>query len=179
LNLRTFSWGICSITDSERLSERNQCAAAAVEGDRGFASLGGSRWQRAKFANSLHFVEPQVKSGLERDVVAACRPDWAPSSLADFTYVLMGWVNGAIAAIPDLEAHGIPTMEEVIAEYCRLTGRSGLPELNWCFAYNAFRWPASRRASSAAPATAPPTAPRPQPTKRGRRCWPKRRGGSR
>jgi len=64
----------------------------------------------------LHFVESQVKSRLERDVVAACQPDWAPSSLADFTYVPMGWVNGAIAAIPDLEAHGIATMDEVVAE---------------------------------------------------------------
>ena len=47
--------------------------------------------------------------------------------------------DGSISAIPDLKAHGIPTMEEVVAEYCRLTGRSGLPDLNWYFAYNAFR----------------------------------------
>ena len=30
-------------------------------------------------------------------------------------------------------------MEEYVAEYCRLTGRSGLPDLNWYFAYNIFR----------------------------------------
>lgn len=69
--------------------------------------------------------------------------DWELSTLgdplADFTYLLMNWVNGAIAAIPDLKAHGIPTMEEYVEEYCRLTGRSGLPEVNWFFAYNSFR----------------------------------------
>jgi aminoglycoside phosphotransferase (APT) family kinase protein len=30
-------------------------------------------------------------------------------------------------------------MDEYVAEYCRLTGRSGLPDLNWYFAYNIFR----------------------------------------
>jgi aminoglycoside phosphotransferase (APT) family kinase protein len=30
-------------------------------------------------------------------------------------------------------------MEQYVAEYCRLTGRDGLPDLNWYFAYNAFR----------------------------------------
>jgi len=69
--------------------------------------------------------------------------DWELATLgnplADFTYVLMQWVNGAIAAIPDLEARGIPTLEEYVAEYCRLTGRASLPDLNWYFAYNAFR----------------------------------------
>ena len=44
-----------------------------------------------------------------------------------------------IYTIPDLEAHGIPTLEEYVGEYCRLTGRAGLPDLNWYFAYNAFR----------------------------------------
>src|SRR5690606_24926261 len=58
---------------------------------------------------------------------------------ADFSYLLMNWVNGSIATIPDLKAHGIPTIEEYVAEYCRLTNRDGLPELNWYFAYNIFR----------------------------------------
>ena len=51
----------------------------------------------------------------------------------------MGWVNGAMAAIEDKQAHGAPTIEQVVAEYCRLTGRSGLPDLNWYFSYNIFR----------------------------------------
>jgi aminoglycoside phosphotransferase (APT) family kinase protein len=59
--------------------------------------------------------------------------------LADFTYVLMGWVNGTISTIPDLKAHGIPTIEEAVEHYCAITGRSGIKDLNWFFAYNAFR----------------------------------------
>lgn len=51
--------------------------------------------------------------------------------MADFTYLLAHWFNGGIASIPDLKAHGIPTIEEYVAEYCRLTGREGLPDLNW------------------------------------------------
>ncbi len=69
--------------------------------------------------------------------------DWELSTLgnplADFTNLLMQWVNGSIAALPDLEAHGIPTMDDYVAEYCRLTNRDGLPNLNWYFAYNIFR----------------------------------------
>jgi aminoglycoside phosphotransferase (APT) family kinase protein len=36
-------------------------------------------------------------------------------------------------------ASGIPTLEEVVARYCAATGRDGLPELDWYFAYNLFR----------------------------------------
>ena len=39
----------------------------------------------------------------------------------------------------DLPALGIPTLEETVAQYCRLTGRDGVPELDWYFAYNLFR----------------------------------------
>jgi aminoglycoside phosphotransferase (APT) family kinase protein len=69
--------------------------------------------------------------------------DWELSTLgeplADFTYLLMNWSTGALAKIDDLTAHGVPTVEEYVAEYCRLTGRDGLPDLDWYFAYNAFR----------------------------------------
>jgi len=69
--------------------------------------------------------------------------DWELSTLgeplADFTYLLMNWVNGPVAELPDLAAHGLPTVEEYVVEYCRLTGRAGLPDLNWYFAYNLFR----------------------------------------
>jgi aminoglycoside phosphotransferase (APT) family kinase protein len=51
----------------------------------------------------------------------------------------MNWVNGTISQIPDLTAHGIPTIEEAVDCYCRLTGRQGVPHLDWYFAYNAFR----------------------------------------
>jgi len=81
----------------------------------------------------MHATEPRVIAVLDWELSTLGNP------LADFTYLLMNWVNGTIATIPDLKAHGIPTMEEYIAEYCRLTGRSSLPDLNWYFAYNIFR----------------------------------------
>jgi len=81
----------------------------------------------------LHATEPRVAAVLDWELATLGEP------LADFTYLLMNWVNGAISAIPDLKSHGIPTIEEYVAEYCRLTGRDGLPSLNWYFAYNSFR----------------------------------------
>jgi aminoglycoside phosphotransferase (APT) family kinase protein len=81
----------------------------------------------------LHPTEPRVIAVLDWELSTLGDP------LADFTYLLMNWTTGLIAQVPDLKAHGIPTVEEYVEEYCRLTGRSGLPELNWFFAYNAFR----------------------------------------
>jgi aminoglycoside phosphotransferase (APT) family kinase protein len=81
----------------------------------------------------LHPTEPRVIAVLDWELSTLGEP------LADFTYLLMNWVNGSIANIPDLEAHGVPSIEEYVAEYCRLTGRDSLPDLNWYFAYNIFR----------------------------------------
>jgi aminoglycoside phosphotransferase (APT) family kinase protein len=81
----------------------------------------------------LHPTEPKVIAVLDWELSTLGNP------LADFSYLLMNWVNGSISTLPDLKAHGIPTMEEYVAEYCRLTGRDGLPNLDWYFAYNAFR----------------------------------------
>ncbi len=34
---------------------------------------------------------------------------------------------------------GIPTIAAVVERYCAATGRDGVPDLNWYFAYNLFR----------------------------------------
>ena len=86
----------------------------------------------------LHSTEPKVIAVLDWELSTLGNP------LADFTYLLMNWVmpsdqRGGLAGIDDLKAHGIPTIEEYVAEYCRLTGRSGLPQLDWYFSYNLFR----------------------------------------
>ncbi len=78
--------------------------------------------------------------------------DWELSTLgdplADFSYFLTTWVMPPAApgsagargiAGLDLKALGIPTIPEAVEHYCRLTGRSGLPELDWYFSYNLFR----------------------------------------
>ncbi|MDE2485896.1 MAG: phosphotransferase family protein, partial [Alphaproteobacteria bacterium] len=81
----------------------------------------------------FHPTEPRVIAVLDWELSTIGEP------LADFTYFLMNWVNGTVSQIPDLKAHGIPTMEEAVAYYCELTNRSGLPDLNWYFSYNTFR----------------------------------------
>jgi aminoglycoside phosphotransferase (APT) family kinase protein len=73
--------------------------------------------------------------------------DWELSTigdpLADFTYVLMNWSmphegRSSLGGV-DVASLGIPTQEEVVAIYCKQTGRDGIPDLEWYFAYNLFR----------------------------------------
>ena len=73
--------------------------------------------------------------------------DWELSTLgdplADFSYLLMNWVlpadgRSGLGGL-DLPGLGIPTREEAVALYCRLTHRGGLPDLDWLFSYNLFR----------------------------------------
>jgi aminoglycoside phosphotransferase (APT) family kinase protein len=63
--------------------------------------------------------------------------------LADFTYVAMAWVteNGGRSGVMDLDrtALGIPELDEMVTRYCAATGRAGIPDINWYFAYNFFR----------------------------------------
>jgi aminoglycoside phosphotransferase (APT) family kinase protein len=63
--------------------------------------------------------------------------------LADFTYVAMAWVtqNEGRSGVMDLDraALGIPELDAMVERYCAATGRDGVPDMNWYFAYNFFR----------------------------------------
>jgi aminoglycoside phosphotransferase (APT) family kinase protein len=72
--------------------------------------------------------------------------DWELSTLgdprADFSYFLMQWImpaeqrGGLLGA--DLQALGIPAVEEAVGLYEGLTGRT-VGALDWLFSYNLFR----------------------------------------
>ena len=85
----------------------------------------------------FHPTEPRVIAVLDWELSTLGDP------LADFTYQLMGWVmppevRGGFLGI-DLDAHGIPSMQTYVEAYCARTGRDGIPELDFYFAYNIFR----------------------------------------
>lgn len=86
----------------------------------------------------FHPTEPTLRAVLDWELSTLGNP------LADFTYFLLPWVlppdeHGSLTGIGDLAGHGLPTVEALVADYCRLTGRAGLPALDWYFAYNLFR----------------------------------------
>ena len=83
----------------------------------------------------------------DRPEVAAVL-DWELSTLgdplADFAYLAMNWAMSgedrkAQLLGLDLEALGIPSLDEVTRQYCELTGLARVPDLNWHFAFNLFR----------------------------------------
>lgn len=85
----------------------------------------------------LHPTEPRVIAVLDWELSTLGNP------LADFTYLLMNWAmpseqRGGLAEL-DFKTYGIPTIEETVALYCRETGRAGIPQTDWYFAYNLFR----------------------------------------
>ena len=85
----------------------------------------------------FHPTEPRVIAVLDWELSTLGDP------LADFTYQLMGWVmppeirNGLLGV--DIAALGIPTIEQYTQAYCERTNRSGIPALDFYFAYNVFR----------------------------------------
>ena len=85
----------------------------------------------------FHAAEPRVVAVLDWELSTLGDP------LADFSYLMMNWnmpADGRSGVMGlDLAALGIPSVDEAVALYCKLTGREGLPDLNWYFAFGLFR----------------------------------------
>lgn len=88
----------------------------------------------------IHPTEPRVIAVLDWELSTLGDP------LADFTYHLMQWfmpVSETGAGVGSLLGHerdaGIPAIESYVADYCRRTRRSGIPDLPFYMAYNFFR----------------------------------------
>ena len=88
----------------------------------------------------VHPTEPRIIAVLDWELSTLGDP------LADFTYHLMQWfmpVSETGAGVGTLLGHehepGLPEIDSYIADYCRRTGRSDIPDLSTYMAYNFFR----------------------------------------
>lgn len=100
---------------------------------------------RTSVVHGDYRIDNMIFAPEEAKVIAVL--DWELSTLgdplSDFTYVAMAWVtdNGGRSGVQDLDrkALGIPELDEMVERYCAATGRDGVPDMNWYFAYNFFR----------------------------------------
>ena len=104
---------------------------------------------RVSVVHGDYRVDNMIFDAREPKVIAVL--DWELSTLgdplADFSYFLMLWhmppasQGAGSSGITGLDHKklGIPSVEDACAQYCALTGRSSIPDLDWYFAFNMFR----------------------------------------
>jgi aminoglycoside phosphotransferase (APT) family kinase protein len=85
----------------------------------------------------FHPAEPRILAVLDWELSTLGHP------LSDFAYQVMAWrlapseFRGLKGA--DLGELGIPTEEQYVAQYCRRTGRTGIPNWEFYLIFNMFR----------------------------------------